>query len=194
MNEKTTLAIYREHKVRIFEKFYDNTYASVLMFRARMNCLMLNWRLFKGEDNSCRLCQAGKTETLEHFLMKFKALAEVRRQYKFEDCTTAGTCFCLLEGLRNIAKNLLRVIEQEGSRALKCEVCGCWGGKKTASHCRCKNTSDDTISISISVEFQFQLELGLMHPAGKLWVSHCLAFDLALAAATSNPKGFTLCS
>ena len=65
MLNKSTLQVYKEGKMKIKEKtFYDNTWRSVLMFRARSNTLYLNWRnKFAGGDVECKLCNSGVEET-----------------------------------------------------------------------------------------------------------------------------------
>ena len=60
LNSKSTLSIYKSCKNKMKEeKFYDNTLESVLLFKARANCLKLEWRSrFWGGDTVCKTCQA----------------------------------------------------------------------------------------------------------------------------------------
>ena len=83
LDRRSTLKIYQEFKrEKREEKFYDNTEESVLMFKARSNCLKLNWRLrFENGDVNCKLCNADYEETIEHFLMDCMSLNEVREEY-----------------------------------------------------------------------------------------------------------------
>ena len=58
LREKSTLTLYKQYKQVVREeKFYDNTYKSVLLFRARTNTLLLNWRRrFTDGEVRCELC------------------------------------------------------------------------------------------------------------------------------------------
>ena len=83
LESRSTLGIYKQFKHSIVEeKFYDNTFGSVLLFKARSNCLKLNWRnRFQGGDVSCRLCGA-QLETLEHFILECPGLHEIRQEFE----------------------------------------------------------------------------------------------------------------
>ena len=49
---------------------YDNRPSSVIMYRARANCLKLNYRnRHQGGEVGCKLCGAN-IENLEHFLLE----------------------------------------------------------------------------------------------------------------------------
>ena len=82
LSQKSTLAIYREYKNEIkTENFYDNTFQSVLLFRARANCLKLGWRKrFEQGEVDCKLC-GYEEETLEHFIMDCPRYSEIRNDY-----------------------------------------------------------------------------------------------------------------
>lgn len=85
LEEKTTLGLYRTYKGEIKEEqFYDNTFGSVLLFRARTNCLRLGWRRrFQGGDVGCRACGFVE-ETLDHFLLDCPRLHSIRVKYGME--------------------------------------------------------------------------------------------------------------
>ena len=92
MEEKSTLVIYRSGKESITEeKVYDNTFGSTLLFRARTNCLQLNWRKrFVGEIDTCQLCMEGEVESLEHFLRKFSGLRHIRNRHGISEEVELG--------------------------------------------------------------------------------------------------------
>ena len=83
MEDKHTLETYRLYKQEIKEEgIYSNTFASVLLFRARSNCLKLGWReRFTGGNETCLLCQSGEVESLAHFLVECPTLEAVRGKY-----------------------------------------------------------------------------------------------------------------
>lgn len=86
LQSKSTLHVYKNFKLNIKEEyFYDNTYESILLFRARSNTLKLNWRQrFEGGDVECKLCDGGAEEDLEHFLIQCSALSAIRRSFDLE--------------------------------------------------------------------------------------------------------------
>ena len=58
---------------------YDNTSASVTLFRARTSTLLLGIkRKHQGGDIICELCK-NKTENLQHFLLRYTTLSETRK-------------------------------------------------------------------------------------------------------------------
>lgn len=83
LQSRVTLQLFRSCKKEIREeKFYDNTFGSVLLFRARSNSLKLGWRgRFEGKEVRCKLCGA-EEETLEHFIVLCPSFVESR--IKFE--------------------------------------------------------------------------------------------------------------
>ena len=85
MNSKSTLRMYATYKEKIGEmEIYDNSYDSILMYRARTNTLKLGWRnRFEGGNVTCGLC--GGEETLEHFLLECSRLREFREEGGFEE-------------------------------------------------------------------------------------------------------------
>ncbi len=87
LREKSLLELYRQYKhVITEEELYDNTYKSVLIYRARTNTLKLNWRnRFTGGDESCELCRSGAEENLQHFIKECCALTSVRGQSEVEE-------------------------------------------------------------------------------------------------------------
>jgi hypothetical protein len=80
---KSTLDLYATHKRDIREEtFYEDTFESSLLFRARSNSLKLGWRRkFEGKSVHCQLCQSGETETLKHFLVECCGLQLIRSQH-----------------------------------------------------------------------------------------------------------------
>lgn len=80
VESRETLEGYRM-KENIGGVEYDNSWGSVLMFRARSNTLRLRWRgRFVGEEVVCPVCGAAE-ETLRHFLLECEGTGQVRRQY-----------------------------------------------------------------------------------------------------------------
>ena len=93
------MKIYREFKEDIKEeKMYENSYASVLLFRARTNCLNVFWRKrFCGEDGVCLLCQT-KEETLKHFLRRCESLRPQRNEHDVTDSLPMSEMLLFGEG------------------------------------------------------------------------------------------------
>ena len=61
------------------QDIYDNTAASVTLFRARTNTLLLGIkRKHQGGDIICELCKS-EVEDLQHFLLRCTALSETRK-------------------------------------------------------------------------------------------------------------------
>ena len=81
IQKKTSLAIYAEQKKEIKEEgIYDNRPSSIIMYRARTNCLKLNDRnRHQGGEIECKLCGTN-IENLEHFLLDCKELSEERQK------------------------------------------------------------------------------------------------------------------
>ena len=77
--EKSSLTHYNRMKPKLKEeKFYDNSFASVLLYKARTNTLPLNDRgRHVNGDTSCGLCGEG-IEDLQHFLLRCPMLMDVR--------------------------------------------------------------------------------------------------------------------
>ena len=84
MNDKQTLRIYRKYKMEIKEEtWFENSERSVLMIKARTNCLELNWRkIYQMKDDTCPMCNR-ETETLEHFLLLCHSYDDLRAQHIF---------------------------------------------------------------------------------------------------------------
>ena len=82
LEEKSTLDMYKNNKREIREEsMYDNTFSSVLLFRARANCLKLRWRRrFEGESTECQLC-GNEVETTDHFIAECTRLGGIREQF-----------------------------------------------------------------------------------------------------------------
>ena len=94
-----TLKIYREFKEDIKEKnLYENYYASVLVFKARINCLSLFWKKrFCGEDEVYQLYQA-EEETLEYFLKRRGSLRLQRIEHGIADSLPISEMLLCREG------------------------------------------------------------------------------------------------
>ena len=81
---KSTLSIYKNFKQKIKNEnvLYDNTFGSVLLFRARTNTLNLKWRQkFVKENTSCPMC-GYSDENLEHFILDCTYLQNERNYSK----------------------------------------------------------------------------------------------------------------
>ena len=91
LEQKSTLSLYRNLKNTIKEEnFYDNTFGSVLLFRARTNCLKLDWRRrFEGGEVGCKLCGADE-ETTEHFILECRRLRVIREEFGMIDMDIGG--------------------------------------------------------------------------------------------------------
>ena len=79
LEARTSIEVYRMAKTAIREDpIYDNTPASVVLFRARSNTLPLGTRKrYVGEDTTCALCGDGE-ETQYHFILECIQLSEER--------------------------------------------------------------------------------------------------------------------
>lgn len=80
--KKSTLKIYRQFKDNVREEsIYDNSPGSVILYRARANCLQLNDRKRHTEEKrtSCPLCEEDY-EDLDHFLLQCGILREIRAE------------------------------------------------------------------------------------------------------------------
>ena len=78
---RTTLELYKQKTEIKEEAFYDNTWESVLVFRARTNTLNLNWRnRFSNGDITCKICNSGDEETLKHFICECLTTLELRQE------------------------------------------------------------------------------------------------------------------
>ena len=82
MADKETLRIYRIYKKDINEiDWYDNTFKTKLLIRARTDTLDLNWRgRFKNKETKC-VC-GYISETLEHFILHCEVYKDVRMKFK----------------------------------------------------------------------------------------------------------------
>ena len=114
MEGMSTLRLYRNFKKEIQEeRMYDNTFESVLLFRARANCLKLGWRKrFEGKSVECDMCGEPE-ETLEHFIGVCKALEEVREQHGVQGVAVEEVL--LLTGGRSV-NGMKRYIKELWSR------------------------------------------------------------------------------
>ena len=81
LESKSSLYIYKRSKTEIGEEIlYDNTPASVILYRARTNTLPLNDR--KRHTNGSTICDicGEEDETLPHFLLHCPALSDTRNK------------------------------------------------------------------------------------------------------------------
>ena len=76
---RTTLDLYEQKKEIKEEAFYDNTWGSVLVFRARTNTLNRRNRFSNG-DITCKICNSGDEETLKHFICDCLTTLELRQE------------------------------------------------------------------------------------------------------------------
>ena len=73
MNGKSTIEWYRTKDEPKCERFYDGSRSAELLFKARTKSLELNSRTYRWEndgDKSCKMCDSGKDETIEHVLLE----------------------------------------------------------------------------------------------------------------------------
>ena len=103
IQQMKSLTIYRTWKTEIKEEeIYDNSYASVLWYKARSNTLQLRDRKrHEGGQVSCKICGAEK-EDLEHFLLQCTGLDEERGTSTHSNHIRRISCkwwesFCLKE-------------------------------------------------------------------------------------------------
>ena len=96
VRNKTTLKLYGKFKENVAqENYFDKTYESSLLFRARSDALDLGWRkVYQGQEGICKLCDGMECETLEHFVLKYKALEEIRQEFEFQNKTIYRRFYC----------------------------------------------------------------------------------------------------
>ena len=91
VENKRTLEMYLEfkHEIKEEKKIYDNTEASIILFKARSNTLKLNCRKKHNKENEKEdtLCplnkeQTNKEETLKHFMIECISLKTIRNKMK----------------------------------------------------------------------------------------------------------------
>ena len=83
MTDKRTLRIYSKYKTKIKEiSWYDNSYKTNLMIKARTDSLSLNWRnKYKNADTKC-LCGT-PNEDLEHLILECELYGDIRKKFLF---------------------------------------------------------------------------------------------------------------
>ena len=82
MQEKVSLKLYREWRDKIGgqESVYENSEASLIMFRCRSNTLNLaDRKRFQNQPTTCVMCE-WEYENLAHFLLQCPAYREERRE------------------------------------------------------------------------------------------------------------------
>jgi len=115
LEEKVTLSLYRTFKEEIGEEqIYDNTFGSVLLFRARSNCLKLGWRYrFQGGGVECRVC-GFEEETLNHFLVDCPGYSTERQKHNMDGVSIEEMlCF---RGDRDVSSIRLLLVEMWNRR------------------------------------------------------------------------------
>ena len=81
IESKSTLGVYGNKKCPGREKFFDGSWLSSLLFKARAGALELNDRTYRyneGNIRRCQLCEVewGSQETLKHFMAECPAYEE----------------------------------------------------------------------------------------------------------------------
>ena len=117
IREKTSLEIYSEEKKEIKEELlYDNRPSSVILYRARANCLRLNDRnRHQGGEVGCKLCGA-EMENLNHFLLECgelseerKLITELQQPYQENRKKIIGNVLFKVEGIEKRKENIYRM-------------------------------------------------------------------------------------
>ncbi len=83
MQQKVSLKVYRRWREEIGsqDKVYDNSEASVLLYKCRTNNMNLGDRKrFRGESTECVMC-GNEREDLQHFTLHCPAYQEERRRH-----------------------------------------------------------------------------------------------------------------
>lgn len=117
----STLHLYRQYKTNIREDdIYDNTWDSVLMFRARSNSLGLGWRnRFSGGGTVCQLCDMNEDETLYHFVVQCGHYERLRHEYGMQE-TSLPEVLLLKEGCdAYLSKKYIGALWRKRERSLK---------------------------------------------------------------------------
>ena len=82
MESKSTLEWYKEKLTPRYERFYDGTWGSELLFKARCQSLELNDRTYRWNvDRSrlCKMCNNGEIESVSHMVVECERYIEERR-------------------------------------------------------------------------------------------------------------------
>ena len=80
--EKSTLELYRNKKCPKKESFYDGSWVSGLLFKARAGSLEVNFRTYRYNDGQTRRCpfcpgEEGDQETLLHLMVNCTAYEDI---------------------------------------------------------------------------------------------------------------------
>ena len=73
MERKNTLEWYKEKETPAYERWYDGSLGSDLLFRARAQCMDVNVRNYRWSESGskeCQMCDRGEDETVEHVLLE----------------------------------------------------------------------------------------------------------------------------
>lgn len=78
MATNISLSLYAMKKKPSKETFYNNSSQSKLIFQARAGDLPVRWRSYHwdklGNGKNCLVCEKGKVESLEHFMLECQSL------------------------------------------------------------------------------------------------------------------------
>ena len=83
IERKSTLAIYRNKKQPKTESFYDGSWSSMLLFKARTGSLEVNARThwWNGIGAECEWCNMGERETIVHMIVECEGHNQEREHY-----------------------------------------------------------------------------------------------------------------
>ena len=73
MNEKVTLEWYASKECPKYEKYYDGSVGSQLLFKVRTQSLELNARTYRWNEGGvkrCMMCDLGEDETVMHVVVE----------------------------------------------------------------------------------------------------------------------------
>ena len=82
MSEKSSLEWYARKDEPRSECFYDGSRSGELLFKARTQSLEVNSRTYRWEndgDKTCKMCDSGRDETIEHVLLECEKYERERR-------------------------------------------------------------------------------------------------------------------
>ena len=128
VESKSSLNIYRQWKKVIKEEVYDNTYASVLLFKARTGTLNVNkQKRHWGGSTSCHFCE-NTEEDLKHFLLmcpgyerERKEVIELQQPYEENEVEVIGK-FLFVEDNIEQKKEVLYRMWKRREEKIKIEI------------------------------------------------------------------------
>ena len=121
MMQQSTMELYRQYKNNIRQEiFYDNTWDSVLLFRARSDSLNLGWReRFRGESCVCEMCDDQQNETLVHFIIYCAAYDGIRDLYEVQGKSLAEILLFVEGCNEQVSKKYLSAIWKKRNARLR---------------------------------------------------------------------------